>query len=312
MQKCVKISVVIVLSVVIGVFVIVVLAAIISLYTKQQLLKNALSAIMGTDTKNRYTPLKTEPIITDPQTQVLDLFASWIVYEFSRNTNVKLDQFTPIITLTFIDSTKPVIGTVYTYNNNNNSSNLFVVVFRGTQTKNEVKIDLNISQTDIPGGGRFHTGFWNVFQALEGLSDFVQMVQIVENPRVLVCGHSLGCALTVLTSWTMRQIHGFTNVQAVLFASPRICDPDFANRYASLEIQTTRYENTEDFVPQLPLAVMFNLTTPTMPWLYSHVGKPVYFSDGQASLSLNHSMVTYQQFVTQLLPAPPVYLERKE
>lgn len=309
MQKCVKISVVIVLSVVIGVFVIVTLAAVISLYTKQQLLKNALSAIMGTDAKNKYAAIKTEPMITDPQNQLLDLYASWIVYEFSQNTNVKPDQLDPIITLTYPDSTKPVIGTVYAYKKNDATKNLFVVVFRGTQTKKEVKIDLNFSQTSVPGGGMFHTGFWNVFQSLQGFSEFIQKIQTVPNPRILVCGHSLGCALTVLTTWSLRQLQdklsNKLNVQAVLFASPRICDPEFARLYASLDPQTIRYENTEDFVPQLPLAVMFNLTTPTKPWLYSHVGNPLYFSDGQASLSLNHSMVTYQQFVNQLTPAPP-------
>ena len=83
------------------------------------------------------------------------------------------------------------------------------------------------------------------------------------NPvTVTVCGHSLGCALAALLAWNLATEPGI-NVEVILFASPRLCDPTFAKQYnAKLDQSTTHYVNTSDIVPQLPLAVMLNLKTP--------------------------------------------------
>lgn len=284
---------IVMLSVSLGVVLLIVAVVAVVFYGKQRIFKKALGFIVGENNKSPYKPSMSEPDMFTHSKE----FAVWLESEFTKNVNVTVQQLTPLIEMTYSSSSKPVIGMVYV---NKKYTNVLVVVFRGTQTKKEIVQDLTYSQTKIDQDYLFHKGFWEIFTQMEGFTQLKSRLLQIQDPRLTVCGHSLGCGLAVLTAWTLVQnkVIKPSGLLVYLFASPRLGNEAFAKAYDLLiGSQTFRYTNSCDLVPQIPLAAMINLATPSKPWIYNHVGNPVYFTDNQKSLYLNHAMSTYRHFI---------------
>lgn len=153
-------------------------------------------------------------------------------------------------------------------------------VFRGTAAASEVSQWLNYQQTPVTGGGAIHAGFVKVYNVLRQhfLDVFAafRKEHATATGRVIVVGHSIGCALATMAA-TLEQDIGCWRL--LLFASPRIGDPVFADRVAQLDAHT--WNNTEDPFPALPFSCMprsLLWNTQTGPLLYRHVGKLHLFS----------------------------------
>ena len=106
-------------------------------------------------------------------------------------------------------------------------------------------------------------------------------------PTVLyVSGHSLGAGLPTLCVPDVARNSQIGKLGIPMFhyslASPRVGDPTFAYNYNfQIPLATFRIANTEDLVPDSPLAVSDST-------YYEHVGTPVGFTAQYDSIGGNH------------------------
>lgn len=162
------------------------------------------------------------------------------------------------------------------------------LIFRGTDSASDWLSDINFSQKEF-SGINIDSGFIRIYD------DFAK--QISKTPakaRVIASGHSLGAALATLAAF---QLKGRAELYA--FASPRVGDNAFAKVFnKNQKAPAWRIINTEDVIPTLPPAV-FDLPIPfgIGDLNYTHIGKPVCFTENTGSISGNHSIATYTKAV---------------
>jgi len=173
-----------------------------------------------------------------------------------------------------------------------------VMAFRGTEidrkkgffrsTVSDALTDLKFSQrpvTDIRGlkdrtdleKCQVHEGFLTSFNdVIKGTTETRSMLDVInkdlfkegeEKPvRVVCCGHSLGGALCTLAAFWCKATHeAFLGIDVLCyaFASPRVGDADFANKFNELLGNSFcyRFSHNKDIVPALPPAGNFMGTT---------------------------------------------------
>ncbi len=171
------------------------------------------------------------------------------------------------------------------------------IVFRGTQTAQEWHKDLLFEQVLITRKylkdkkvqkqipflkSKVHLGFLEIYLAIR-----TQLLKIdYINKNVYVTGHSLGGALSLLTTLE------FDVKETWVFGCPRVGDETFRNLFSNKKV--TRIENRSDMVCNLPLAVSPNFIGDANDvFLYSHVGDVIEFEDNLGSFFRNHRLETY-------------------
>ncbi|KAG2495118.1 hypothetical protein HYH03_006728 [Edaphochlamys debaryana] len=170
----------------------------------------------------------------------------------------------------------------------NDRTKELVVAFRGTQPDlvNHPKDALNDLRAllvpleeaifgTVPhtqGEPHVHLGFQECYKSV--VEDVRRAVADVlsRDPegrwRVVLTGHSLGGALATLAAYDLANIYqnaAQDRVVCYTFASPRVCNDDFACSYNHLVPYTWRFSNVRDVVPMVPL----------VHWTYCHVGRNV-------------------------------------
>jgi hypothetical protein len=133
--------------------------------------------------------------------------------------------------------------------------------------------------------------------------------------QLFFAGHSLGGALATLSARHVEAMDYFRADQPLslyTFASPRVGDPVFAQSFQRTE--TFRVANSEDLVPNIPLASVdlidkdavdtssaaLTKAVPSgvkqlLPDLdFSHVGEPISFSLHRGSIAENHIIPIYK------------------
>jgi Lipase (class 3) len=113
----------------------------------------------------------------------------------------------------------------------------------------------------------------------------------VKRPRrsFVVTGHSLGAALATLFAMENDYKKKFNITTICTFASPRVGDTDFAERFNHLPPDSWRIVNCQDIVPKIPFRI-------TKRFDYEHVETPYWFSSGGVVKWCPvcwHSMSTY-------------------
>lgn len=168
------------------------------------------------------------------------------------------------------------------------SQNTIFLIFRGTQTKAEIKSDMDYQQTD-----NVHTGFLNLFDTIQ--LELNTKLNVLENKNIIIVGHSLGAAIATLVA---RYLYSqkFNNIITYLFASPRVGNLKFAKEFEPKNL-VFNIGNTDDIVTNLPLSVMPNLKNPFVPFLYEHVGTMIYFSSNWGSWLSNHLLPIYKYYL---------------
>ena len=196
------------------------------------------------------------------------------------------------------------------------------VVFRGTESPEDWLINVEVRQVPQQSSwGSVEEGFAAVYGQCTGtIHDAIREL----TPRqIIVTGHSLGGALATLCAVDIKGALGITPI-FYTFASPRVGDPTFAQRF-NAELPTTwRVVNTEDLITNVPpstsaldarhptfLAWLLRLLARvplisawvrhrvgwTQLWrsndLYEHVGTPVDFTKNNGTVLTNHQMSTY-------------------
>lgn len=158
------------------------------------------------------------------------------------------------------------------------------LVFRGTGSFQNFLADLDTDQEPydlVSGYGEVHDGFLKLYNSMrEGALQGFDEVGAIDS--LWVTGHSLGGGLSTLAVPDVMAQKTFQHVQHYNFASPRVDNRDFTDRYNDNGVLTYRVVNTCDLVPQMPSAVLG-------PFAYKHVGLPVNFSAHYGSVGANHN-----------------------
>ena len=163
------------------------------------------------------------------------------------------------------------------------------VAFRGTSTDYEWMRNIEFTFSDFPGiggdGVKTHSGFSRLFEEMRSslLADLGRELTARSITQVNVTGHSLGAALATLAAPTIASAYAAVSVRLYTFASPRVGDGDFVERFAELVPTSWRVANPADLVTQLPIEIM-----------YQHVDsqQKVEF-EGASGIEENHDRCRY-------------------
>jgi hypothetical protein len=170
------------------------------------------------------------------------------------------------------------------------------LVIRGTQSDADWYKDIEVKQTAYtltPGFGLVHDGFFAVYASMSpGVRVAVDQIAATST-QFFFTGHSLGSSLVtlavpdVMTNTAMRGSRA--RIVHYNFASPRTGDETFAVALDALaSVPTFRIVNTEDVVPDVPIAITSDILDT---YYYKHVGTPVDFTALYDSIGDNHSML---------------------
>lgn len=145
-------------------------------------------------------------------------------------------------------------------------------------------------------------------EQLEQLADSLETDEIrqgfatgrIARPRrgMIVTGHSLGSALATLFVIENKDRKKFDITTLCTFASPRVGDADFVQRFNELPIASWRIVNRQDVVPKIPLHI-------PLLFPYEHVNTEYDFSSSGV-VDWNpvcwHSMKTYLHWLDASFP----------
>lgn len=175
-----------------------------------------------------------------------------------------------------------------------NEDGIGYLVYRGTESISDWAIDIDASQKVydlVPNYGKVHHGFFELYKSMS--NDTISVLSEMSGIKKLyVTGHSLGCGLSTLAVPNIVNQLTFDTITHCNFASPRVGDPIFTEKYNENNVVTFRIVNTCDLVPELPVAVMDKI-------LYQHVGTPIDFTAQYGTVAKNHSLVTSYQYALE-------------
>ena len=130
------------------------------------------------------------------------------------------------------------------------------VVFRGTETDNlnDVCTDaltFRVKTPFLPEECKIHAGFLMQYKSSRSL--IIDIIQTLNNPKVVCTGHSLGGALaTICALDTETNIAGEIETFCVTFGSPRVGGRHFCNLFNSLIDNSFRFVDVNDPIPRVP------------------------------------------------------------
>jgi triacylglycerol lipase len=185
-----------------------------------------------------------------------------------------------------------------------------VVAIRGTASAMEWWDDMHwdlVPFTQVSNGGKVAEGFYDIYSTFGTMSPGQQeatqpsasfaadIAHAVAGglaadlspalPTVL-CGHSLGGALTTLLAADMTA-NTPLKPQAWTFASPQVGDAIFAGNYGRLSTVSWRIYNQVDVVPYFPVDALDNYQPVTAGYAINSLGKAHW------SLGCAHALNTY-------------------
>ena len=123
-------------------------------------------------------------------------------------------------------------------------------------------------------GINVHAGFYELYISIRG--QLLDAMKRFAPTKVFISGHSLGGALATICGYDLQSY----SPKIYTFAAPRSGNLKFSES-DYLKHNTFRVFNTEDVVPDIPLAVFGK-------YLYQHVGTNVPFTDNLGTLAKNH------------------------
>jgi triacylglycerol lipase len=176
-----------------------------------------------------------------------------------------------------------------------------VIAFRGTQSDPDWIADAEVFQDAFPYAsncGIVHHGFLSIYQSMRE-EIFKTYARIAPYKRLYITGHSLGGALATLHALDVALNGRFQQITMYNFASPRVGNKEFIQKYSSVVRNSIRFVNTHDIIPLLPPQKIHCPLTSRY-WYYRHVPKQIKFSIQGGSIRNNHSLLTYKKGIEQL------------
>jgi len=132
------------------------------------------------------------------------------------------------------------------------------IAFRGTEGRDDVKIDLNQVRSPLFLGSKIlvHSGFLKQFQSIK--ADLLNEISAhsSEIEAVHFSGHSLGAALATMAAGVFSAvIHSYPGCRVLChtIGSPRIGNQDFVDWWQDKVDESCRILNFKDPVPLLPV-----------------------------------------------------------
>jgi len=200
----------------------------------------------------------------------------------------------------------PIFASVLT------NDNFIWVVVRGTLTSREWAQDYEYKQEDFldsdssvqvklgfladANGEKpsVHQGFLEAYTNFrEDLLNTVEKIDPDKSKTIIVCGHSLGAAISSIIGADIVN-KGHTSV-VYNFASPRVGNQAFCDSVTKMGLRIFRVVNTADVVPTLPLSVSPNFKHTNQPYYYIHCGTMKSFADNRKSVLNNHLIGVYMK-----------------
>lgn len=169
-----------------------------------------------------------------------------------------------------------------------------IYAFRGTVTKNEMRIDLRTNQTPWFDRMSVHSGFLELYRSYR--TNLLQWLHTAHQ-RVYISGHSLGGALASMMALDISQRMGEHNVFCVTFGAPRVGDEEFAQRLNQSNVRMLRYANKADVITSLPLNLMPDFSKRKGTFMYIHAGEEHSFIQNEKDMKTNHSMAMYVRYM---------------
>ena len=173
------------------------------------------------------------------------------------------------------------------YDNKSCINNLSLLQkFLSNSNKNkQTKIYSN--SNNIPAG--IHSGFLKVYNIFR--DELLDKIEEINPKQIIIAGHSLGGAIATICGLELK-ILGY-NVVVYNFSSPCVGDDAFCELVKESDLPLYRIINTCDIAQSFPVSVIPNFNYPKKPFIYSHCGEAVYFTDNWKSLYNNHLMNVY-------------------
>lgn len=135
------------------------------------------------------------------------------------------------------------------------------IVWRGSSSLNDFLRDSNLRKVKFRKEGELvHVGFLNAFNSIKDYLDkviensFKKIGGIDKIKNILICGHSLGGALSTLTAYHFSEKYPDLKdkVQKISIGSPRVGNSIFSENYNKLVPFTLRIVNDNDLVARIP------------------------------------------------------------
>jgi triacylglycerol lipase len=152
--------------------------------------------------------------------------------------------------------------------------NTYIIAYEGSQDLTDWMIDLEISKLipykDYPTA-KVHYGFWQAYSSIR--QELYTTLQKEEITNLFITGHSLGGALSTITSLDIAEELGYPNISMINFGSPRVGNPDYVEIYKQYIKNYYRVTHGSDPIPRLP---------PTLLGFY-HIGNEIYYPNSTLS-----------------------------
>lgn len=203
------------------------------------------------------------------------------------------DHITPVYTV--IDGSKRLICCFFI----SERYNTVVACFSGTFYLDEWEDDLIYKQikpvqlNNYTNGVLCHEGFYNLYLSVQ------KNLTLLSNSykNLFITGHSLGGALASIAAFDFgdRELKPFIYT----FAAPRSFNILGSNLFNKILPDAYRVFNTEDIIPQLPLANIYWFSWSTFSWektVYQHVGNDISFTVNLGSDEENH-IESYNRYI---------------
>lgn len=147
-------------------------------------------------------------------------------------------------------------------------NNTIIFTFRSTDSKKNIKQDLNAIPILMDDDICIHSGFFKYYKSME--DHLVKEINEFRGDTVIFNGHSLGGAASVLAGYYMADKISDKHLKVITFGSPRVGNKLFVEEFEKKVTTFYRIANARDPICYLP---------PTI-FLYAHCNKQLFLVDG--------------------------------
>ena len=139
------------------------------------------------------------------------------------------------------------------------SSDTLYIVWRGSSSPKDFLKDAQVKKVNfVQPGEKVHNGFYTAFESVKedlySSINFILSKKLDKIKSVVICGHSLGAALTVISSYMIckdfPQIAQL--VKNLTIGCPRVGNSTFKDNYNKLVPTSIRIVNDKDLVTRIP------------------------------------------------------------
>jgi len=139
------------------------------------------------------------------------------------------------------------------------SNDTLYIVWRGSSSPKDFLKDAQVKKVNfVEPGEKVHNGFYTAFSSVKedlySSINFILSKKLDKIKSVVICGHSLGAALTVISSYMIckdfPQIAHL--VKNVTIGCPRVGNSTFKDNYNKLVPKSIRIVNDKDLVTRIP------------------------------------------------------------